>query len=218
MKVCGIYKITSPTGRIYIGQSIDIYQRWKRYKQLGCKEQQRLYNSIKKHGFENHTTEIICECERQELNDKEKYYVDLYQSFNTKHGLNLMDGGGSKASVSDETKQKMREASAKRNYGKGRIVSDDTKRKISESHKNIPTKIAGWNKGLKGVFSHTEEYKKMMSEKRKGIVFSDETRLKMSIAKKGKPQTNSMKGFKHSEETKAKMRASREKYLNNIVV
>lgn len=53
--IIGIYKITSPTGKIYIGQSVNIEKRWNSYyKNLSCKEQRIIYNSLKKHGFENY--------------------------------------------------------------------------------------------------------------------------------------------------------------------
>ena len=47
----GIYKITSPTGRIYIGQSIDIEKRIIKYQNIKCKSQRLLYNSLFKYGF-----------------------------------------------------------------------------------------------------------------------------------------------------------------------
>ena len=48
----GIYKITSPTNKIYIGQSTNIENRWNDYyKMIRCKRQTRLYNSLKKYGF-----------------------------------------------------------------------------------------------------------------------------------------------------------------------
>ena len=59
MKVIGIYKITSPSNKIYIGQGIDIYIRWNEYKRLKCKRQPKLYASLKKHGVDNHKFEIV---------------------------------------------------------------------------------------------------------------------------------------------------------------
>ena len=50
-KVCGIYKITSPTNKVYIGQSIDVENRLKRYKYFVSKKQTRLYYSILKYGM-----------------------------------------------------------------------------------------------------------------------------------------------------------------------
>ena len=49
-RICGIYKITSPSGKIYIGQSKDINLRIIYYKNARCKCQQKLYYSILKYG------------------------------------------------------------------------------------------------------------------------------------------------------------------------
>ena len=59
MTTIGIYKITSPTGKIYIGQSIDIEKRSKTYKNGHSKNQPALNKSYKKHVFSKHTIEII---------------------------------------------------------------------------------------------------------------------------------------------------------------
>ena len=84
-------------------------------------------------------------CLISELNNLEKYYVDLYGCFNSKNGLNLKDGGGSKGNVSEETKIKISNATKGR-IGKkktieqkleqsirqnGRIASEETKIKMS---------------------------------------------------------------------------------------
>lgn len=66
----GIYKIISPSGKIYIGQSIDIDRRIYDYILLRCKAQTILYNSLKKHGFNNHVFEIIEECDIDKLNER----------------------------------------------------------------------------------------------------------------------------------------------------
>ena len=49
----GIYKITSPSGKIYIGQSKDIEKRFKAYKNLKCKGQPYIYRSLLKYGSGN---------------------------------------------------------------------------------------------------------------------------------------------------------------------
>jgi len=56
-----IYKITSPSERIYIGQSWNWIKRKSVYKRLACREQVLLYNSLIKYGFEQHKVEIINE-------------------------------------------------------------------------------------------------------------------------------------------------------------
>ena len=92
-KICGIYKITSPTGKIYIGQSPDIYKRWNVYRLMLCKPQRRLYRSIKKYGWENHIAEVIEKCEIIDLSKKEKYWIKYYNSYNSHNGMNLTIGG-----------------------------------------------------------------------------------------------------------------------------
>jgi len=64
-KNCGIYKITSPTGRVYIGQAIDILKRKNRYSLLNCKNQHRIYNPLKKYGWVNHQFDIIEYCSEE---------------------------------------------------------------------------------------------------------------------------------------------------------
>ena len=125
----GIYKITSPSGRIYIGQSVDIERRFKRYNILRCKGQIRLFNSLFKYGVESHTFEIIEECDIELLNERERYYQDLYDVLSDK-GLNcrLTQVNDKSGKVCDETRLKM----SLNNSGhmKGRKLSDKTRYKI----------------------------------------------------------------------------------------
>ena len=82
----GIYKITSPSGKIYIGQSIKIENRLRDYKNRKGPKQPKLNNSFLKYGYEAHKIEIVCECLIEELNDRERYYQDLFDCI--KSGLN----------------------------------------------------------------------------------------------------------------------------------
>jgi len=76
----GIYKITNPKGKIYIGQSININRRFKEYKKLQCTQSVKLYNSLKKYTPENHIFEILEECSIEQLNDKEEFYIKFFNS------------------------------------------------------------------------------------------------------------------------------------------
>ena len=76
MKICGIYKITSPTNKIYIGQSVDILKRIEHYRNCRCEAQRLLYRSIKKHGWDKHKLEILCQCDKTDLNQLEVYYIE----------------------------------------------------------------------------------------------------------------------------------------------
>jgi len=83
----GIYKITNPKGKIYIGQSINIKKRFNQYKWSKAKNQPILHRSFLKYGVENHKFEIICECKKSDLYELEAYYQILF-SANSKTGLN----------------------------------------------------------------------------------------------------------------------------------
>lgn len=83
----GIYKITSPSGKIYIGQSINIEKRLDGYKNSGSKSQIRLHHSFKKYGIKNHQFEIIEECAIDLLNERERYWQDFYDAIGN-NGLN----------------------------------------------------------------------------------------------------------------------------------
>lgn len=84
----GIYKITSPSKKIYIGQSTNIEKRFYTYKLLHCKKQPFLFNSLKKYGAENHIFEVIEFCEVEKLNERERYWQDFYNVLEC--GLNLV--------------------------------------------------------------------------------------------------------------------------------
>lgn len=107
---CGIYKITSPSGRVYVGQSRDIDRRWLEYSRKDCKTQIKLKHSFKKYGVEAHVFKIIEECELEKLNIRERYWQDFYNCL--ENGLNcLLTQTDEKPLVrSIETRQKMSSA------------------------------------------------------------------------------------------------------------
>lgn len=109
MRKIGIYKITSPSGRIYIGQSSNLNQRIKDYeKTIHCKGQVRLYNSLVKYGFDKHSFEILEYCEFDKLNTRERHWQDFYEVIGSK-GLNCMltKCEGKKFVFSEETRKKI---------------------------------------------------------------------------------------------------------------
>lgn len=173
-----IYKITNPKGKIYIGQTIDFTKRLNHYKNGANKSQVRIYNSIKKYGFENHTIEIMEQCNIDDLNSKERYWQDYYNVID-RNGLNcrLTNTNDKKGIFSNETKEKMSKSR------KGIVFSDEWKDKLGLI----------W-KGRK----HSEETKRKMSESAKGKKKSPEHIAKLPQNQKGKFRP------KHSEETKLK--------------
>lgn len=198
-KVIGIYKITNPNRKIYIGQSKNIFSRYNEYKKLHCKFQTKIYNSIKKYGWENHRFEVIHQCSIKELNELEKYYVDLFQTFNSKYGLNLRDGGGAAAKMSDETKNKISKTTkgrvgikktqeqkkAQSDRMMGKSMSIDTKFKMSLSKigknksKNTKKKMSLYSSNRS--IEHLERLSKSLSNSK----FNKEKGRKMGLSNKG---------------------------------
>ena len=159
----GIYKITNPSGKAYIGQSVDIMRRMRHYENLYCTDQPALFYSLKKYGFHKHIIEIIEECEIEFLNERERYWQEFYNS--VKKGLNC----------------KYTQTKDKKGY-----LSDETKRKIGDAQKGVLNHRYG-KKGLAGFKGkkHKLESKKKISDALKGRKKSEETRKKISEAKKG---------------------------------
>ncbi len=119
----GIYKITSPSGRIYIGQSRNIKNRIKGYRNGNHKSQLKLSRSIKKYGWSNHLFEVIEECEIEDLNKLEIYWISSFDCLGL-NGLNIK-GGGYNGCHSASTRVKMSLSA------KGRKMSPETKQKLS---------------------------------------------------------------------------------------
>ena len=227
-KITGIYKITSPSGKIYIGQSVDIGARFARYKRCHCKLQARLYASFMKYGAGSHSFEIIKICQPSDLDDFEIKYIKQYDSTNSKTGLNLKYGG-SHGCHNQETKNKIGKAH------KGKIVSKaarinisiaqkkiseikseiaskwQTGRKLTETHKANLSKAKIGNKSKAGK-KLSEKTKRLISEANKGHKYnlgkkrSDSEKKRISEMHKGKPK---------SEEQKLKTSIARKRWYAN---
>jgi len=92
---CGIYKITNQiTDECYIGQAVDIYKRWNEHCKCGLgidtPPGNKLYKAMQEYGLNNFTFELIEECDKAELNEKEKYFIELYQA--KEFGYNSVEG------------------------------------------------------------------------------------------------------------------------------
>ncbi len=199
-------------GKVYIGQTVKTLNIRKNnhisVSNSGCSIY--FHNAIRKHGADNFKWETIRICDNIEsLNVFEQYYILYYNSMDRGVGYNMTSGGLNYA-VSDETKEKIRQA----NLGK----------KLTEEHKKKLGKSKLGNKNRLGI-KHTKESKEKMSKNsamimlgkhhteeskkkmgRLGRIVSKETREKISAAQLGK---------KLSEETKNKIRESQLKYWKN---
>lgn len=151
----GIYKITSPTNRIYIGQSVNIEKRFRRYKIIASnvKGQTRLFRSLTKYGSENHFFEVIEECEIDKLNERERYYQDLYNCIGD-NGLNckLTKVNDRSGKVSKFTLSRISKSQLGNNNWLGKKHTQETKDKISKANKGRRySKEINLKKGRKGI-------------------------------------------------------------------
>lgn len=193
-KICGIYKITSPSGKVYIGQSVDIKRRFTSYKTLNkSKRQVKLYNSFVKYGIDNHIFEIIEECVLDLLNERERYWQEYYDVLKSSKGLNL---------CLTSTKDKKH------------LLSDETKKKISDSNKG--EKCFWYGK------TFTEETKSKMRESRKGYKHTQDSLDKMSLSQKGRVRegmvgdNNPSKNIEVREKLKGSHNHKSKKIVNTI--
>lgn len=90
----GIYKYTNKqNNKVYIGRSTDITKRkWAHLNQPS--PYSYFDQELHKLGEEAFTFEVIEECEPQELQEREKYWIKYYESYSSKEkGYNLTRGG-----------------------------------------------------------------------------------------------------------------------------
>jgi len=180
-----IYKLTFPSEKSYIGQTIrDIHKRFQahQYPSSGCVA---VCNAIKKYGWENVKKEWY-EVPDEDLNFYEEMLVALLGTLSP-GGYNLMEGGGSKGRPSEESKQKMCEAqTGEKNPNYGRT---------GEKHPMYGK--TGEKHPMYGK-THTEETKKKISDAHIGKTQSEETKQKMSDARYGEKNYMSKKVYQYT--------------------
>lgn len=173
-----VYKITNKTnGKCYIGiTTCGLSQRWAKHCSTArCSGKKVFHRAIRKYGAENFIVESIDNTAKslEELYSKEKEYIKQYNTFDSHQGYNCTDGGELFIMTSEERLKR-----SKRMLG--RKLSEETKRKISETKKLNPTII-------------TDEYRKKISETSKGRIFSPESIEKRAQKLRGQKRTDEQK-------------------------
>lgn len=158
----GIYKIENlNNGKVYIGQSNDIERRFYEHKTKGKSSRIPLDVEIQKEGISSFSYEVIEECSIEELNQKETYWINFYQSnikgYNKNEGglSNLIGGQNPKAKLTEEDVIKIRQAYAE--HKKQKDVYEEYKDIISFSYFQNLWQGRSWNHIMPEVF--TEENK-----------------------------------------------------------
>ena len=150
IKIIGIYSITNTlNNKRYIGYSIDIQRRWTTHKrdlQNNKHENSHLQNAYNKYGENAFEFEIIEECIKENIKEKEKYWIAFYNSKN--EGYNMSEGGDGILNPTEDVRKK---------------ISEGLK---GEKNGMYGVHLIGELNGMYGK-QHTEETKKILSEKAK---------------------------------------------------
>ena len=98
-KVTGIYKITNiKDEKCYIGQGADTYKRWSEHCKCGLgidtPQGNKLYAAMREDGISNFTFELLEQCTSEELDEKEKFFIEVYNSVD--YGYNSQQGNKKK--------------------------------------------------------------------------------------------------------------------------
>lgn len=167
MNDIGIYCIENiKNNKKYIGQSIHIHRRWSEHKnelKNNIHHNDYLQKSWNKYGTDNFKFYIIELCSVDELDDKEDYYISLYNTMNDDYGYNLLTG-----------------------VGVNRVISEVTRYKLSQAGKKKKSNrdISGSKNPMFGK-THSDETKEKIRQTRIGSKASDETRKKLSEKQAG---------------------------------
>ena len=213
-KYC-VYKHTSPNGKVYIGitSNRNPNRRWKNGN--GYKSNSYFYSAIEKYGWDNFEHEILeNDLTLTEAYAKETYYIDRFQSNDPEYGYNLTAGGdGIRDYVfSEEIKKKL--SDLKRGEGNsfyGKHHSEETKKILSEKSKEHQQKYGNPRKGVKV----SDEQLLQMINSATGRTVSEETRKKMSDARRGKRQ-NITKRSKNKGTSKRVYCPELERYFDSM--
>lgn len=141
-----IYKLNTPTGEVYIGQTVNLKGRLTYHKNAVNMHDSRLYSAMRNCGWDlvEKTVLFQGECTKALLDDLEVHYIRLYNSFDSVHGLNMNSGGTVNYKSSAELRKKLSEAirppqdpDANRRGAltrTGRKNSEEVKKKMSIAH------------------------------------------------------------------------------------
>lgn len=129
-----VYKHTTPSGKVYVGiTGKDPKDRW--HGGNGYWHNEHFRKAIKKYGWNNIEHAIIhTGLTLEEAEEKERYYISVYKSNETKHGYNGTSGGESGWVPSEEAKKKMSDSHKGKRYNIGVPFTEERKKHLRENH------------------------------------------------------------------------------------
>ncbi len=107
--ICGIYYIRNlKNGRLYVGSSVNIEERWKNHRNLlrrGAHHAPILQKAWNKYGEDLFKFEVVEECEPEKLLEREQLHIDLRRAYGK--GYNGLPEAGRPTSIPPEVRAKM---------------------------------------------------------------------------------------------------------------
>jgi group I intron endonuclease len=209
IRITGIYKIiNTTTNDLYVGSAVNLNKRWKEHKRRlnkGTHHSPILQNAWYKYGENAFTFVILLYCSKVNLLLYEQRAIDNYKP---KYNISPTAGSTLGSVHSKEAKEKISNSLMGNTYRKGIPSTKEVKEQTS-------ARLLG-NTHRRGKLN-SEETREKISRANKGKpspmtgkIQSKETRRKISRALVGKPTSKVV-----SEESKAKMRASRKAYFDS---
>lgn len=164
MPKCGIYKFTNKiNGKIYIGQSIDINARKRSHiNDAYCKGKDSncpFHQAIIKYGENEFNFEIIEECPKELLNEREKYWIQYYDSYH--NGYNASPGGDNCGERSDGRALLLYDLEG--NFVKETHNIASTARELGVGYQTVYQLLQGARKSTKGFqikYKESEDFPK----------------------------------------------------------
>ncbi len=196
-----IYSATNQLdGKVYVGKTQSLNERKRSHFGDACRGSSFYFHrALQKHGIGNFDWQVIDQAEtEQELNEKEKYWIKFYKSFDPQFGYNLTMGGDGVV-PNEETRQKMR---ANHKGMKGKNHSNEMRFEMSktrigkgnpmyghhlseEKKKNLSVKNLGTRNPFYGKH-HNIDAKEKNRQAHLGRIVSEETKRKISMSMKAK--------------------------------
>lgn len=192
--VSGIYIIANNVnGKVYVGKTVrNIKARWSEHKATltsGKHHNTHLQNAWNKYGESAFEFQVLEYCAIDQLDAREKHHIAIYKACGMSYNMTSGGDGALGRDTNDATRQKLSKAL------KGRVFTEETRRKMSESAKDKPPVTEEtrhrMSMATKGRPSHlkgktlTKEHRQKISESGKGRVFTEEHKNKISDANKG---------------------------------
>lgn len=195
-----IYKATDPNGKCYVGQHTgDGSKIGRKYFGSGV----NLKRAIEIHGKDYFTYTIVENCfSKEELNDREVYFIEFFKAKNYQNGYNMSKGGTGgdvRLSMSEEEiaswKNKLSVAQKRAQGTPEQRKKNSEAQKIAQNRPEVKKRMSEIIK----LISNTPEHRKKLSDS--GKIAQNRPEVKQRNA-------DAQRGRKHSEETKAKMSLS----------